>query len=350
MRAKIISTATALPEHLTSLDESMEYARAWVKDQPERLGRKILRIFKYAQVDQRFSVRKPASLLDQAGFGARNDAYVEQAINLGEKALRSAIKAAGIRPEDIDYLITTSCTGIMIPSVDAYLIDRLGMRQDITRLPVTEMGCAAGTSGLIYAHDFLEAYPEKYVAVLAIEFPSCTFQSGDFSMTNVVSSAIFGDGVACTILGPTDQIKPAIVAREMYHFPDSIDMMGYDIRDSGFHMVLHPDVPTRIESHFENIIFPFLEKHQVDIEQINHLIFHPGGKKIIQMVERLLGEVGKQIDDSKAVLREYGNMSSATVLFVLDRFLKREISKGDYGLMLSFGPGFSAQRLLLQWC
>ena len=328
----------------------MEYARAWVKDQPERLGRKILRIFKYAQVDQRYSVRKPSSLLDQSGFGTRNDQYIQQAITLGEKALHSAIEAAGIQAGDIDYLITTSCTGIMIPSVDAYLIDRLGMRQDITRLPVTEMGCAAGTSGLIYAHDFLLAHPDKYVAILAIEFPSCTFQSGDYSMTNVVSSAIFGDGVACAILGPTEKLKPSIIAREMYHFPHSIDMMGYDIRDSGFHMVLHPDVPLRIEAHFEKIIFPFLKKHNVEIGEIDHLIFHPGGKKIIQMVERLLGELGKQIDDSKAVLREYGNMSSATVLFVLDRFLKREIPKGDYGLMLSFGPGFSAQRLLLEWC
>ena len=349
MIPKILSTAIAHPPHFAELETSLQYASHWVKDQPERMQKKVLRIFKYAQVDRRYSVRTPADMLSNVSFEQRNRIYAEQAIDLGEKALRDALEKAHLLPTDIDYIITTSCTGIMIPSVDAFLINRLGMRQDIVRLPVTEMGCAAGTSALIYAHEFLKAYPEKRVAIVAIEFPSCTFQEHDLSMTNVVSTAIFGDGVACTILGPTIELRPAIRATEMYHFPDAIEMMGYDIRNTGFHMVLDPSVPEKIEQHFEQIIFPFLEKNQVKIEDVKHLIFHPGGKKILQMVERLLGDLGKQIDDSRSVLRQYGNMSSATVLYVLERFLEKKIPEGDIGLMLSFGPGFSAQRILLQW-
>ena len=165
----------------------------------------------------------------------------------------------------------------------------------------------------------------------------------------MVSAAIFGDGAACAILGPSDQLKPQILDTHMYHYYDALHFMGYNVKNTGFEMVLDVTVPEEIEKKFPEILYPFLEKNGLEIQDLNHLIFHPGGKKIVQMVEGLLGSLGKNIDDSKAVLREYGNMSSATVLYVLERFMDRAIPKGDYGLMLAFGPGFSAQRLLLQW-
>jgi predicted naringenin-chalcone synthase len=239
----------------------------------------------------------------------------------------------------------------MIPSIDAYLINSLGMRQDIVRLPVTEMGCVAGISGLIYAENFLRANPGKKAAVLAVEAPTATFQLNDFSMANMVSAAIFGDGCACVLLSSLeDEIGPKIKGHEMYHFPDATHMMGFDLVDSGLKMVLDKEVPETIASHFPAIIHPFLKKHDLEIQDIDHLIFHPGGKKIVQTVEALFSELGKNIDDTKEVLRLFGNMSSATVLFVLDRFMnKPDIAKGEKGLMLSFGPGFTAQRILLEW-
>ena len=349
MTSKILSTAVALPPYSVTQEESLAYVDKWVQHMPDRERRKILKIFKYAQVDQRYTVRDMDHILQGESFEDRNNVYIEQAIKLGEIALKKALDRANLNPEDIDYIISTSCTGFMIPSVDAYLINKLRMRQDITRLPVTEMGCAAGTSALIYAHDLLKSQPDKRVAILAVEFPSCTLVREDLTMTNVVSAAIFGDGVACTILGPTDEVRPAIVGTEMFHFFDAIDMMGYDVRNTGYHMVLDKSVPERIEKHFDEIIFPFLKQNGVTIEDINHMIFHPGGKKIIRMVEGLLNDLGKNIEDTKAVLKEFGNMSSATVLYVLERFLKKDIPVGEYGLMLSFGPGFSAQRLLIQW-
>ena len=238
----------------------------------------------------------------------------------------------------------------MIPSLDAYLINKLKLRQDIIRLPVTEMGCAAGISGIIYAKNFLQANPGKKAAVIAIESPTATFQLDDFSMANIVSAAIFGDGAACVLLSSDEKDDgPEIIAEEMYHFYDNIHMMGFKLTNSGLQMVLDIEVPEKIASHFPDIIHPFLAKNNLKIEDIDHLIFHPGGKKIVQTVEDLFSDLGKNINDTKEVLRLYGNMSSATVLYVLERFMDNPPRKGDMGLMLSFGPGFSAQRVLLKF-
>ena len=238
----------------------------------------------------------------------------------------------------------------MIPSLDAYLINDLKLRQDIVRLPVTEMGCAAGVSGTIYAKNFLKANPGKRAVVIAIESPTATFQHNDFSMVNVVSAAIFGDGAACLLLSSREEDEgPTIVDEEMYHFFDASTMMGFSLRNTGLQMILDKEVPNKIKEHFPNIIYPFLEKNGIGIEDVDHLIFHPGGKKIVLTVEELFGAMGKNIDDTKEVLKLYGNMSSATVLYVLERFMERGVNKGEYGLMLSFGPGFSAQRVLLKW-
>ena len=238
----------------------------------------------------------------------------------------------------------------MIPSLDAFLINDLGLRQDIVRLPVTEMGCAAGVSGLIYARNFLKSNPEKRIAVVAVESPTATFQHQDHSMANIVSAAIFGDGAACVLLSSEEEAKgPRIVGEEMYHFSDTTHLMGFDITNQGLKMILDPVVPEAITAHFPNIVHPFLERNGSSIEKVDHLIFHPGGRKIVQAAENLFGALGKNIDDTRAVLREYGNMSSVTVLYVLERFLKKEIAKGEQGLILSFGPGFSAQRVLIEW-
>jgi predicted naringenin-chalcone synthase len=169
-------------------------------------------------------------------------------------------------------------------------------------------------------------------------------------MTNVVSAAIFGDGAACALLSSHEDDQGAeILAEEMYHFYDNEHMMGFKLTNSGLQMILDIDVPGTIASHFPDIIHPFLTRNNLKMDDIDHLIFHPGGKKIIQVVEDLFADSGKNIDDTKEVLRLFGNMSSATVLYVLERFMDNMPQKGEKGLMLSFGPGFSAQRVLLQF-
>ncbi len=349
MYPKILSTATALPEYTRTTEEIIPFMNEWLKDQPERFRQKVLRIFKYAQVDRRYSILSEKEVFEETSFEEKNDFFIKKSIELSEEALEKALARAELKAQDVDIIITVCCTGFMIPSLDAYLINKFRMKQDIIRLPVTEMGCAAGISALIYAFNFLKAMPGKTAAIIAVESPMSTFQHRDLSMTNMVSSAIFGDGCACTILGPSKKVAPTVVDGEMYHFYDEIDMMGFRLRNTGLQMVLDQAVPEKIEANFPTIIFPFLEKNKVSLEQLKHLIFHPGGKKIVKMVEELLGQMGKNIDDTKEVLRQFGNMSSATVLYVLERFLAKEIPAGDYGLMLSFGPGFSAQRILLKW-
>ena len=350
MSVKIKTVAKQLPKYSRSTAEIIPFLDAWLVGQDERFIRKVKKIFEGAAEEKRYSSIDPTEVSTKTSIEERNDIYVREVIDLGEKVLEKALKKANWNPKDLDYIITVSCTGIMIPSLDAYLINKMKLRQDIVRLPVTEMGCAAGISGIIYAKNFLQANPGKRAAVIAVESPTATFQLDDFSMANIVSAAIFGDGAACVLLSSHEDDKgPEILAEEMYHFYDNIHMMGFKLTNSGLQMVLDIEVPETIASHFPTIIHPFLEKSKLKIENIDHLIFHPGGKKIVQTVEALFSGLGKNIDDTKEVLRLYGNMSSATVLYVLEQIMDNQPKEGEKGLMLSFGPGFSAQRVLLQF-
>lgn len=350
MNVKITTVAKQLPVNSRNTSEILPLVKNWLNGQEERFQRKVLKLFEGAGVDKRYSIMDPVAVFANTSFEEKNDIYIQEITKLGKQCLEKALKKTGWKPTDIDFIITVSCTGIMIPSVDAYLINEFKMRQDIVRLPVTEMGCAAGVSGIIYADNFLKANPGKRAAVIALEAPTATFQLDDFSMANIVSAAIFGDGAACALLSSNEADEgPEIIAEEMYHFYDATDMMGFKLVNSGLQMILNKDVPQKISEHFSAIVHPFLKKNGLEIKDIDHLIFHPGGKKIVQTVEDLFGSLGKNIDDTKEVLRLYGNMSSATVLYVLERFMDRKPEKGSYGLMLSFGPGFSAQRILLKF-
>jgi alkylresorcinol/alkylpyrone synthase len=351
MSVKIKAVSKAIPAYSRTTAEIIPFLDIWLDGQEERFVRKVKKIFENAAVDKRYSIMAPEHVFTKTSFEEKNRIYMRESVKLGASCLKDALKKADWAPEDLDFLITVSCTGIMIPSLDAYLVNLLELRQDVVRLPVTEMGCAAGVSGIIYAKNFLKANPGKRAAVIAVEAPSATFQLDDFSMTNIVSAAIFGDGAACVLLSSHGEDQgPEVIAEDMYHFFDAETMMGFDLTNGGLKMVLDVAVPDTIESHFPSIIHPFLAKQGVEIGQIEHLIFHPGGKKIVQLVEGLFGTMGKNIDDTKEILRMFGNMSSATVLYVLERFMEPGRAKaGDLGLMLSFGPGFSAQRILLKW-
>jgi len=350
MSVKITSVAKQLPKYSRSTEDILPYLEAWISGQNNRFKRKVIKIFENAGVDRRYSIMDADEVFSNTSFEEKNDIYSKEVIKLAEKALLKSLEKVRLGPTDIDYIITVSCTGIMIPSLDAYLINSLKMKQNIVRLPVTEMGCVAGVSGMIYAHNFLKANPNKRAAVIAVESPTATFQQEDYSMVNIVSAAIFGDGAASVILSSYEDEKgPAIIDEEMYHFYNAEHMMGFKLRNTGLEMVLDKSVPETISKHFPQIIHPFLKRNNITIDDVDHLIFHPGGKKIIQTVEDLFGSLGKNINDTRDILKEYGNMSSVTVLYVLERFMERNLPKGDIGLMLSFGPGFTAQRILLEW-
>lgn len=350
MSVKIITVAKQLPEFSRKTAEIIPFLDAWLNGQEERFIKKVKKIFEGANVDQRYSIMDPIEVFTKTSFEERNQIYVREVIKLGEKVLTKALEKSNWKPTDLDYIITVSCTGIMIPSLDAYLINKLGLRQDIVRLPVTEMGCVAGISGIIYAKNFLQANPNKKAAVIAVESPTATFQLDDFSMANIVSSAIFGDGAACVLLSSYEEDSGSKILDEtMYHFYDNEHMMGFEMTNSGLKMVLDIEVPETIAEHFPKFIHPFLKRNGLIINDIDHLIFHPGGKKIVQTVEELFLNSGQNIDDTKEVLRLYGNMSSATVLYVLERFMDKKPKAGEKGLLLSFGPGFTAQLILIEF-
>ena len=347
---RIATVAKELPPYCRETKDILPFVELWLSGQEERFRRKVIKIFEGAAVDRRYGIMNIEEVFTATSLEAKNDIYVREVKKLGTAVLKKALFESSWSPDSLDYIITVSCTGIMIPSLDAYIVNDLQLRQDIIRLPVTEMGCAAGVSGLIYAANFLRANPGKRAAVIAVESPTATFQLTDYSMANMVSAAIFGDGAACVLLTSEEEASgPRIVAEEMYHFRNATHLMGFDLTNTGLKMILDPSVPETIAEHFPDIVHPFLEKNGTSIEHVDHLIFHPGGKKIVQTVEDLFGKLGKNIDDTRETLRLYGNMSSATVLYVLERFLSKEIGRGEQGLILSFGPGFSAQRVLLEW-
>ncbi len=347
---RIGTVVKVLPPYCRETKDILPFVELWLSGQEERFRRKVVKVFEGAAVDRRYGIMDIEEVFTATNLEAKNNIYIREVKKLGTSVLQKALHESDWSPDSLDYIITVSCTGIMIPSLDAYIINDLGLRQDIIRLPVTEMGCAAGVSGLIYAANFLRANPNKRAAVIAVESPTATFQLSDYSMANMVSAAIFGDGAACVLLSSEeDALGPAIIAEEMYHFRNATHLMGFDLTNTGLKMILDPSVPETIAQHFPEIVHPFLEKNGTSIAQVDHLIFHPGGRKIVQTVEDLFGKLGKNIYDTRETLRLYGNMSSATVLYVLERFLEKKLGKGEQGLILSFGPGFSAQRVLLEW-
>ena len=349
-KVHISGVSKVLPQFSRTTKDILPYVSKWLENQDDRFRRKVIKIFQAAEVDIRYGIMDIEQVFTATSFEEKNAVYVREIKKLGAGVLNKALSAKNWEADSLDYIITVSCTGIMIPSLDAYLINELGLKQDIVRLPVTEMGCVAGISGMIYASNFLRSNPGKRAAVVAVESPTATFQLDDFSMANMVSAAIFGDGAACVLMSSEAEAEgPSVLGEEMYHFNDSTHLMGFELTNGGLKMMLDPEVPAKITEHFPEIIHPFLEQHNTSLEHVDHLIFHPGGKKIVQTVEDLFGAIGKNIDDTRAVLRQYGNMSSVTVLYVLERFLKKQIQPGEQGLLLSFGPGFTAQRILIEW-
>ncbi|MBS3739468.1 MAG: type III polyketide synthase, partial [Psychroflexus sp.] len=289
-QVKIHSVATQLPKYSQRTWETIPLLKNWLKDEDERYIRKAEKIFEGAQVDQRYAIMPPEDVFTKTTFEDKNNLYKEAAKLYGKQVLEKALSKSGWKPESLDYIITVSCTGIMIPSLDAYLINSCGLKQNIVRLPITEMGCVGGVSAMIYAYQFLKSNPNKRAAIIAFESPTATFQYDDKSMVNIVSSAIFGDGAACVLMSSNPEDKGVeVIADQMYHFYDKTHMMGFDLVNTGLKMILDIEVPDTIAEHFPKIIEPFLKHHNLDIKDIDHLIFHPGGKKIIEAVDNLFG-------------------------------------------------------------
>ena len=355
----IASTATAVPEHVITRDDvKLYFDRVFPID--EYRVRAMMSVVDNSRIDRRYGVFPLEYLVAPRPLTVTTLEYQDHAIRLGQQAAEAALANAGIGPRDVDLLITTSCTGFMIPSLDAHLIHRMGFRSNVRRLPITELGCAAGAASLARAAELLGALPEGNVLLISVELPSLTFQRADQSQANLISAILFGDGAAGVVVTGRDVPGPRILSSEGYVFPDSLGAMGFDLKDSGFHIVLSADVPDMIRQRIRGIVDGFLESHQLSRDRIASFILHPGGQKLLSYVEEELGLVPP--DDGTGVFRRpkskpswdvlanFGNLSSASVLFVLDQWIRcSRPAPGAYGLLAAFGPGFSAEMSLLEW-
>lgn len=345
----IASVATALPPYVMTREEVKKYMRA-VFGLEERRLQALFTVVDNTRVENRYSIFPLDYFIEPRPLSQLTAEYREHAVRLGRQAACAALSQARLQPSDIDLFITVSCTGVMIPSLDAHLMNDLGFRTDARRLPITELGCAAGAAALGNAWHFLRGFPQGKVLVLAVELPTLTFQRNDLSQANLISCALFGDGAAAAVVTGEPRPGPQMVAAESFLFPDSLGAMGFDLRETGFHIILAREVPDLIRSRVKELVGGFLERHHRRFEDIGAWVLHPGGQKLLAYVEQELGLGSEQTQPSWDVLRECGNLSSASVLFVLERWLRnREIAVGTSGLLMGFGPGFSAEMVLLEW-
>lgn len=279
-----------------------------------------------------------------------NDRYVEEAVDLGEHALRGALDAAGLAASRLDLLIVTSVTGVAVPSLDARLIPRLGLRPDIKRLPIFGLGCVAGAAGLARLNDYLLAWPDQHAALLAVELCSLSWPTTDVTTADLVVTGLFGDGaVAAVASGERAGDGVRVVATRSEVYPDSGETLGWRLGPDGFRIVLTADLADVVEGRLGATVTSFLTAHDLTVDDIAVWICHPGGPRVIDAVQAGLKLPDSAVAPSRRSLAEVGNLSSASVLHILQGTLDAEPPPGSAGLMIGLGPGVSVELLLLQW-
>lgn len=284
-------------------------------------------------------------------FGQANDHWIEIAQRLGQAALCRALSRAGFATSDLGAMIFTSVTGIASPSIDARLINRMHLPVNIKRIPIFGLGCVAGAAAISRAADYVLAYPDQVAAVLSVELCSLTLQQDDTSVANLISSSLFGDGAGAVLVAGSKRESqgPEILATRSVFYPDTEDVMGWDISEKGFRIVLSRDVPKVIYEHLASDVDQFLGDQDLSRSDIGAWVLHTGGPAILEATAAALQLPDHALDISWECLRRTGNLSSSSVLLVLEEFMKKRPEKGTYGLLAAMGPGFCAELLLLRW-
>lgn len=305
-----------------------------------------------AQVGGRFLALPLDAYPALDSFAQCNEAWVRVATDIGERAVRDALHRAELDAADVGHLLFVTTTGLATPSIDAHLVNRLRLRQDIKRVPIFGLGCVGGAAGLARASELLRAFPNGVAVLLSVELCSLTLQRDDLSVANIIATGIFGDGASAVVLegAKRDSTGPHILATRSVFYPDTEKMMGWDIVNTGFKLILSAKIPDMVRAHLRSDVDRFLAAHGLDRSRIRHWIAHTGGPKVLQAFEAALELPPKALERSWRSLREVGNLSSASVLFVLADFLESgEARSGDLGLLLAMGPGFCSEMVLLQW-
>ena len=317
----------------------------------------FMRFARTTGVDHR-SLALPLSRYPKlTGFTEANTAYIEVAVDLGERAVLSALDAAGIAPDEVDAIVLVSSTGVAVPTVDARLAPHIGLRPDVKRLPLFGLGCLAGTAGMARVHDYLRAFPGHVAVLLSVELCSLTLQRDDTSIPALIGVSLFADGAAAVVaigadrapVGPGAHQGPRILASRSLLLPATADMMGWDVSSNGLSLVLSKDVPKMVDDYLGEEVNRFLAEHGLSTADISTWICHPGGPKVLDSIENAIGLPPEALANSRNSMRENGNMSSVSVLDVLRRTIADSPPEGTFGVMISMGPGFSFELLLLSW-
>jgi alkylresorcinol/alkylpyrone synthase len=357
---RIASVGTAYPPHRYPQAVITEALKNRMQDKLEVSGA-MNRLHANCGVDYRHIMFPLETLGTLSGFGPTNDLWIKGALELGQQAIQKALDHVGLAPSDISAIFFTSVTGIACPSIDARLVNLMGFPKNIKRTPIFGLGCVAGAAGISRAADYVRAFPKQYALLLSVELCSLTWQENDYSVAHMVASGLFGDGAAAVVLAgeetplaqkPTSVENPCprVVDTRSTFYPDTEHLMGWKINHSGFNIVLSADVPELVKTELRSTVEGFLADNHMSMGQICSFIMHSGGPKVLKAMESSLGLPPHALAASWNSLRQRGNLSSASVLTVMQDFLlNRPGSPGCYSMMGAMGPAFCSELLLLQW-
>jgi alkylresorcinol/alkylpyrone synthase len=347
--SSIVSVGTAVPPFLMRQEEARRLAGEHFADNIVNIA-KYLQVFNNALVSERYFCVEADWFLRSHSLAAKNRLYLEWAEKLSLAAIEKCLDGVGVAREEIDHLVFVSSSGIATPSLDVAIINKLGLRTDIRRLPIFGLGCLGGAAGIALCNSLASNSSAATILLVSVELNSLTFQPDDLTKSNLVATSLFGDGAAAVLFrgdsdGPINVLKSvSLLTRHSDH------LMGWDFVDTGFRVVFSRTVPDVIMDMMPEAVCGVLDGRGITTDDIDAFIFHPGGKRILEAYQEVLGRRPEDFVSSYDVLNRYGNMSSATVLFVLDDQLRKVCHRsGAYGLLAAFGPGFSAETTLVQW-
>jgi alkylresorcinol/alkylpyrone synthase len=342
----IVSLATALPPHVVTQDEAVEVARRIYAGREDLL--RLLRVFASSGVERRHTAFPPQYYGQAKGFEERNRDYVDQAVALAEQAARSALERAGLRPRQIDHLLVVTTTGLATPSLDALLAPRLGLRSDARRWPLFGLGCAGGAGALLRAADVVRSAPAQKALVVSVELCGQVFSTRADKPTDVVGAALFGDGAAAAVVA--DGGGPRILAARTILYEGTSHLMGWAFTSDGLRLRLSKEVADFVRERLRPEIESFLRDSSVTLDRIAHWVLHPGGRRILETYRDVFGLSDKDLRWTRGSLARVGNLSSASVLFILEDVMgSGRAHPGDRGLMCALGPGFASELVLLGW-
>jgi alkylresorcinol/alkylpyrone synthase len=353
---QIASVGTAFPRHRYTQTQIAEALVArWGDKLPE--PRLLTRLHANCGVDTRYTVLPLERYPELIGFKQTNDEWITAAVELGQTAVTRALQPLGLTPADISAIFFASVTGIASPTIDARLINKMPFPTHVKRTPIFGLGCVAGAAGIARASDYLAGHPKEIVLLLSVELCSLTWQDDDQSIANLISCGLFGDGCAAVILAGDEAViptppahTPKILATRSTFYRHTEYVMGWDIRDTGFRIVLSPDVPKVVLENLRGDADSFLAENNLTLADITSWIFHSGGPKVLEATEKALDLPTDALALSWKSLREVGNLSAASVLCVLEDTLKNHPGEpGTYSILAAMGPAFCLELVLLQW-